>query len=353
MRSWKAWVGIAVSLIAIWYASRGVDWSSVGRALVDADYGILALVLVLTPVINIGMRALRWKVLLLPVGRVRLADCFSATAIGLMTNNVLPARIGEFVRAYALGRRRAVPTGTAFGALFVERLLDGFALVGLLLAVTLVRELPEWVDTTARVAFAIFAGFLALQLGFALRPGAFVRLTRWISRRVMGGRFEEAAERAIVTFVDGFRLLRRPGLLVLSVFLAFVQWSLISGLYYLGLAAFGLAVQAGLAGAFFTDSVTSLGVAVPSSPGFVGTFQAFVVESLEVFGISPSAAFSFSVGFHAVSYVAITAVGAWFFLRAGLSWREIERSEEDVEQELEEEYETAIEPGLRSDAPHS
>ncbi|HUP01356.1 MAG TPA: lysylphosphatidylglycerol synthase transmembrane domain-containing protein [Gemmatimonadota bacterium] len=350
MKTWKAWLGVAVSAAAIWFAARGVEWNAVGAALVRADYGILALVLLLTPLVNVGVRAVRWRVLLLPVRRVRLADCLSATAIGLMANNVLPARIGEFVRAYALGRRRLVPTGTAFGALFVERMLDGFALVGLLFAVTLARELPEWVDTTAQVAFAIFAGFLALQLGFALRPRAFVGLTRWISQRVLGGRFEEAAERAIVTFVDGFQLLRRPALLILSLLLAFVQWSLISGLYYLGLAAFGLAAEAGLAGAFFTDSVTSLGVAVPSSPGFVGTFQAFVVESLAVFGIPPSAAFSFSVGFHAVSYVGVTVVGLWFFLREGLTWKDLERSEADLEHELEEEYETAIEPGIRRDA---
>ncbi|CAN5119243.1 lysylphosphatidylglycerol synthase transmembrane domain-containing protein [soil metagenome] len=342
MSRWKAWVGVAVSVIAIWYAARGVDWAEVGEALAGADYGILALVLVLTPMVNVGARAIRWRILLQPVRRVRLADCIAATAIGLMANNVLPARVGEFVRAYTLGRRGATPTGTALGALFVERMLDGFALTGLLYAVTLVQDLPGWVDTTARVAFGVFFGLLVFQLVLAFRPTAFVRFASWASRRLFDGRFEEAVDRVVVTFVDGFRLLRQPALVAVSVVLAFLQWTLISALYYLGLAAFGLAARVGWAGAFFTDSVTTLGVAVPSSPGFVGTFQAFVVKSLEVFGIEPAAAFSFSVGFHAASYLGVTAVGLAFFLRAGLSWRDLEVSEEEIE--------AGLEPRIRPDA---
>lgn len=340
---WKTWLGIAVSAAAVWYAARGVEWAEVGGALANADYRFLALVLVLTPAVNIAMRALRWHILLAPARRVRLADCMAATAIGLMANNVLPARIGEFVRAYALGRRRSVPTGTAFGALFVERMLDGFAVVGLLYAVTFFEDLPAWVDTTARIGFWIFTGFLVFQLGMALRPGAFVRGVRWLSQRLFGGRFETAAERVVVTFVDGFRLLRRPALVTVSVVLAFVQWGLISALYYLGFIAFGLAERVGWAGALFTDSVVSLGVAVPSSPGFVGTFQAFVVESLAVFGIGASEAFSFSVGFHAASWLGVTAVGLAVFLMEGLSWRDLERSEAELGRELEEEYTEDVE----------
>lgn len=351
MRKWRVWVGVAISAVAIWYAARGVEWGAVGGALARADYGLLALVLVLSPLVNVGVRALRWRVLLLPVRRVRFADCVSATAIGLMANNVLPARIGEFVRAYALGRRRVVPTSTAFGALFVERMLDGFALVGLLYAVTLLHDLPGWVDTTARVALWIFIGALAFQVGIAFKPDAFVRAARWGSRRLFRGRFDEAVERIVTTFVDGFRLLKRPYLMAASLVLAFAQWTLISALWYLGLGAFGLAGQAGWAGAFFTDSVASLGVAIPSSPGFVGTFQAFVVKSLEVFGVDPTAAFSFSIGFHAISYAGVTAVGLAYFFRTGLSWSDLGRSEKALERELDDEFEESIEPQLHPDAP--
>ena len=130
MKRWKAWVGVAISAAAIWWAVRGVEWGLVGPALRNARWELLALVFLLAPVVNIGVRAVRWRITLWPVRRLPVSSCASATAIGLFANNVLPARIGEFVRAYALARRERVPTATAFGGLFLERMFDGFALVG-------------------------------------------------------------------------------------------------------------------------------------------------------------------------------------------------------------------------------
>lgn len=349
MKRWKAWVGVGISAAAIWWAMRGVEWGLVWPALRDARWELLALVFVLAPAINIGVRAVRWRIMLWPVRRLPVSSCASATAIGLFANNVLPARIGEFVRAYALARRESVPTGTALGGLFVERMFDGLALVGVLWVLTRVVELPAWADTTASLAFWIFFGFLAFQVLLVIRPGAVIGTAQWIRRRLFGARFEEALEGALATFVDGFRLLRRPGLVAISVVLTLVQWGLIAVLFWIGMAAFGIAGQAGPEGALFTNSITALGVAAPSSPGFVGTFQALVVKSLEAFEVDRTLAFTYSLGFHAANYVSVTIVGLFAFLRAGLSWREIERSEEEVEREMAEEFEMEIEPTLESD----
>ncbi|HEY7472508.1 MAG TPA: lysylphosphatidylglycerol synthase transmembrane domain-containing protein [Gemmatimonadota bacterium] len=349
MSRWKTWVGIAISAAAIGWAVRGVEWGLVWPALAGADWGILAVVFALAPIVNVGVRALRWRVLLSPVARIPVSSCASATAVGLMANNVLPARIGEFVRAYALSKRESIPTGTAFGCLFVERMFDGFALVGILYALTWSVDLPAWADTTARVAFWIFAGFLAFQVLLVARPRRVIGAAQWIRRRIFGGRFEEAIEGALATFVEGFHLLKRPGLVALSLALGVAQWVLVALLFLLGMAAFGLARDAGVEGALFTNSITALGVAAPSSPGFVGTFQALVVKSLEAFDVDRTVAFSYSLGFHAVNYLSVTVVGLVCFFREGLSWKELERSEEKLEREMAEEFETEIEPLLGSD----
>ena len=344
LRRWKTWVGVAVSVAAVAWAARGVDWTAFRTALAGADWGLLALVFVLSPLVNIVIRAARWRILLAPVAAPSLGGCLRATAIGLMANNVLPARIGEFVRAWALGRGERVPIGTAFGSLFVERMFDGFSLVAILFALTFLQPLPSWVDTTIRIGFWVFAGFLVFQLALAHRPDAFVRVARRLSRRPFAGRFEEPVARALVTFVDGFRLLRSPWLACGSFALALVQWLAIAVTYGVGLEAFGLLERVGWQGALFTTAVTAFGVAIPSSPGFVGTFQAFVVEALAVFGVDRSAAFGFSVGYHVVSYVSVTAVGLAVFLRAGWSWRDLERSEERLERKLEEEFVRELAP---------
>jgi hypothetical protein len=346
---WKTWIGLAISAAAIWWAVRGVEWDLVWPALARADWAILAVVFALSPVVNVGVRAVRWRILLSPVARLPFSSCASATAVGLMANNVLPARIGEFVRAYALAKREPVATGTAFGSLFVERMFDGFALAGILYALRWVIDLPPWADTTAVVAFWIFVGFLAFQVALVVWPRAVIGGAQWIRRRLLGGRFEDMIEGALATFVDGFHLLKRPGLVAVSVALAFVQWALIALMFLLGMGAFGLAREVGWEGALFTNSITALGVAVPSSPGFVGTFQALVVKSLEVFEIDRTVAFTYSLGFHAVSFASVTLVGLFCFFREGFSWKELERSEEELEREMTEEFETEIAPLLESD----
>ena len=344
MRRWRTWIGVAVSIVAIYWAARGVEWDAFRESLARADWLLLGVAFLLAPVVNVGIRAVRWRILLSPVASPSLGACASATAIGLMANNVLPARVGEFVRAWALGRRGGVPTATAFGGLFVERMFDGFALVAILLVLTWTLALPAWVDTTIRIAFLVFTGFLAFQVLLAARPAALAAFARRITRRLAGGRFEEPVERALVTFADGFQLLRSPVLVLVSFALGIVQWAAIAVTFWIGLAAFGLAAQAGWPGAFFTACVTAFGVSIPSSPGFVGTFQAFVVESLGVFGVDRTAAFGFAVGFHAASYIPVTALGLALFAREGWTWRDLQRSEATVEHELEEEFEEKLQP---------
>ena len=342
MGKWKTWLGVAVSIAAIAWAARGVEWSEVLPALADADPWLLALVFAASPLINILLRALRWKVFLQPVARVSFAGASSATAIGLMANNVLPARIGEFVRAWALGRKERVPVATSFGGIFLERLFDGFAVVGLLYGLTWVHAFPDWVSTTVQVAFYIFLGALVFLVGLVVRPETSVRFARVVAGRLSGGRLEDPVERILATLLDGFRLLRSPALVLVSAILALAQWVLLTGLYWIGLIAFGVIDGVGWVGAFFVNCVATLGVAVPSSPGFVGTFEAFIVKSLEVFDVDRTRAFTYAIGFHAVSFVPTTLVGFAVFLREGLSWGELERSEEEVEEELEEEFEEEI-----------
>jgi uncharacterized protein (TIRG00374 family) len=282
---------------------------------------------------------------------VSFAGATSATAIGLMANNVLPARVGEFVRAWALGRKERVPVATSFGGLFLERLFDGFAVVGLLYALTWVHEFPDWVSTTVQVAFFIFLGALAFLVGLIIHPEMSVRFARAVAGRLSGGRLEEPVERILATLLDGFRLLRNPVLVLVSVILALSQWVLLTGLYWLGLIAFGVIDGVGWVGAFFVNCVATLGVAVPSSPGFVGTFEAFIVKALEVFEVDRTRAFTYAIGFHAVSFIPTTLVGFAVFLREGFSWGELERSEEEVEEELEEEFEEEIARDVSQDRP--
>ena len=137
----RHWIGILVSAVCLWWALRGTDWGQVGRTLARADPWLL-LAVAAGSLVAVGLRGLRWRLFLPPGAPAPGRELVTATGIGLMANNVLPVRIGEFVRPWVLGRRTAVPVTTAFGSLLVERLFDACVLLGVLLASVLVLDLP-------------------------------------------------------------------------------------------------------------------------------------------------------------------------------------------------------------------
>src|SRR6185369_8486412 len=86
--------GIAVSVACLYFATRGTKWNEVGAVLADARLGWV-IASALAGLFTVYIRAQRWKVLLRPLGDVRVADAFSATAIGFGASAVLPFRVGE------------------------------------------------------------------------------------------------------------------------------------------------------------------------------------------------------------------------------------------------------------------
>ncbi len=330
---WRHWIGVAISVACLWWVLRGVSWPAVWGALRTARLEYLAATAVGAIVVGVLIRAWRWRVFLPPSPRVPTRELVNATGIGLMANNVLPARMGEFVRAYVLGRRSSVPVTTAFGSLFVERLFDAAALMLILIAAITLAPVPEWMIVLARIGGAVFLLLLLFEILLIRYPRAFFRVLHATTARFLPPRWEAELEGLLNKFIEGFQLLREPRRVVVALLLTFVMWGANGFLYYLGFLAFDLG-RVGLDGAMIVQSVAALGVSIPSSPGFVGTFQASVVKALSAFGVDKDLALSYSIGYHIAQYLPVTLYGFYLAWRANLSWRELETSEERVEERL-------------------
>jgi uncharacterized membrane protein YbhN (UPF0104 family) len=76
-------------------------------------------------------------------------------------------------------------------------------------------------------------------------------------------------------------------------------------------------------------------VAIPQAPGFFGVFETFGKYGLGIYGVSPDAAVTWAIGFHFLSYVPITVIGAWYFVRAGLSMQDLGGAEREATEEHE------------------
>ncbi|HSR42305.1 MAG TPA: lysylphosphatidylglycerol synthase transmembrane domain-containing protein, partial [Longimicrobiales bacterium] len=328
---WKAVLGIVVTVFLLWLALRGVEFADVWARVRGGDpWLLLAAVTVATT--GFLVRAMRWKVLLHPLRPdTSLGSRFAAVSVGFMANNLLPSgRVGEFARPYALSRVERVSASGAFGTLVVERALDGLTLlVFLLLAMSwpTFPASPLLEEGPLRGAMIGFAALLVVIVGamvvLLMAPRPFVSAVGFVGRPL-----PDSVSRLLVdateAFIDALEILRRPRLLLLAVAWTVGFWLFNALSFWIGFRAFGIDVD--FVGAVFTEGVVGLTVALPSAPGFFGTFHWGVDLALHgVYGVDEPQALAFAFGYHLGGWFPITAIGLWYAWRMGLTLGDVGR----------------------------
>lgn len=334
-------LGVAASAFFLWVAFRGISPSTVWGHIRAADPILLTLA-ILNHTAGIHIRALRWRYLLEPVTtrEISYRSRVSATGIGLAANNLIPLRVGEFARVLVLARQTATPIPIVMGTLVLERLLDGLVQVG---AIFIVMSLPGFPDSSALDGFdprsaartvLIIAGAIGSLLGLlALFPTRSVRLARAAITVLPAGWRRPLAD-SLRAFLRGMGVLRSPRHLILSIVSAIGQWCFLGFGFYLGFLAFGID-NVGYSGAMFFQALIGFAVAVPSTPGFFGPWEAASRYTLAFWGVAEDRAVSFAVAFHAGTYVLMTGLGMYYLWRLGLRWKDLRRSTEAVERSVE------------------
>lgn len=345
--NWKTAVGFALSAFLIWWQLHDTDLGAVWAAIRGADVLLLgASVSVATS--GFFWRALRWKVLLHPVEPdTRLHDRWAAVNIGFMANNLLPARVGEFARAYSFARLDSrVSLSAAFGSLVVERVLDAVVLAAFLVGTVLMPSFPE-VDLGARVTgilesavvlLGVVGVILVLLLAF---PSVVVRTTEAVARRLLPEAVSLRVIEALEAFLQALGVVRSPVLLAKGLAWSFFFWFWHGLSFWLGMLAFD--IHAGPVAAFFTEAVVGFGVALPAAPGFFGTFHAsaaFALDTVYAVGEIPTLAFAY--GYHMGGFIPVTLIGLWYAHRLGLSLGDVRDSEAKVEAEVDAEFGDAM-----------
>src|SRR5256885_8904504 len=150
-------LGIALTIVFLVLAFNKVDLAAFGEELRRVDYRWLVPSALCT-LAGYALRTIRWQLILSGAARAPLRTLFPVLIMGFATNNLLPGRLGEFWRAYLLGRKRNVRKTFALASVFVERVFDGLTLIALLAVVSMNIQLPGWSREIELFAALIFAG---------------------------------------------------------------------------------------------------------------------------------------------------------------------------------------------------
>ncbi len=310
-------IGLLLSALFLYLAVRGVDLHKMVRTLARTNLWYMPPCLALT-MIAFWLRSLRWRYLLHSVRPIPQSILFPATMIGFLANNLLPARLGELVRAHVAGRRARISRSAALASIVVERIFDLFTLLALFAVIVAVTRFPGGLEKVATLVFVIGLLALTLILIWNRYPGPVVR---WILRVVpTRGRARVAALAA--DFGEGLRVFDRASHILVVCLLSVAMWISIVIVSLFSIVSLGIRVPEPQA-AMVSLVAICLVTMVPSAPGFIGTLQGAGTAALLAFGVPKEQGLAFTIVYHATQWIPTNVVGAAFLLHEGLSLRQL------------------------------
>jgi uncharacterized protein (TIRG00374 family) len=317
--------GVVISVVFIWLLFWNIDFKSLVTSLRQANYWWLIPNIIMV-MFAMPQRAYRWKFMIRPVKEVPFHKLMAATCIGFMANNVLPLRLGEFVRAYSLSYQdREVSKSASLATIFVERMV--FDLVALLMIFGVVVEvatvnIPEEMKLGIWLAIGVALFGLTLVLYLAVKPSqAADMMARYLF--FLPERAKISMKSIIIRFSAGLEFMMHWRDATWVGLQTILVWVFMGASNYFVFLAFGFNLP--LEASYFLLVVVSISILVPSSPGFVGVYHAGTVFTLTQYGIGKEDALSFALVLHAAQYIPITLMGFYYLRKEHLSLKQLER----------------------------
>jgi len=324
VKRWQFWLGLAISLVFLYFALRGLHLDELSQAFKNANYWWL-LPGVAVYFVAVWARAWRWHYLLKPLKSISTRELFPTVAIGYFGNNILPARAGEVLRAVVLKKDEDVPVSASLATIIVERVFDGVVMLGFvfvnlteLALLTTSSGFVGDIRTLAVGGTVIFIGALLVFLAAAMYPERAQAILVTIVNRFLPERFRESVLGFSDRFLGGLAALRSPRGALMVFLTSVVIWLLETGKYWFLMHAFPFKVS------FFAlmlmNGIVNLATTIPSAPGYVGTFDAPGIAVLQAYNVPKATAAAYTLALHAALWLPITALGGYYMLKKGIHY---------------------------------
>ena len=301
-------VGLLVSVAAVWLLVHSEDLGACATVVSHANplplIGCLAVIAV-----QVTLRSLRWRILLPPPasgGHVEVRRIIPVLLVGYLGNAVLPARLGEPVRAYLIARREKLDAVESFASVVLERVVDTATLAVMACAAAVAVNAPGWIVQATAVAALI--GVAATAALVVVGPGRLVILARRVISHLPIAVWAEPVLGRLDDFARGIDRPSRSGAVLVAAVVSALCWMLDATIFWLVAQSVGSPVSP--AAALLIAAVTVLGTALPSAPGYVGTFDLAAATTAQALGVVAAPALALAVLAHAITVLPTALAGA-------------------------------------------
>ena len=293
--------GIIISALIIFILVSLVNPQELGNALKKINIEVILLASFLM-IVSIMARAEGWRSFL--ENRINFRDAFFILNEGYLLNNILP-RSGEIGRALLLGATSDLSAIQVFSTIVIERAFDL-----IIAAVMFLSTIPfvftfDWLKPIATALLIIVLLGLILLFFVAYKKRA-VKI--WVKKLSEKNKLvRKWVFPHIYALLEGLQVLTNPKQLFIGVGWIIVSWSLWTVLFYWLITIF--VGDVAFWWALFSQSVLSMGIALPSAPANLGMYEGAIVAALSVFNVSRSAALSVALISHAVQILITSSFG--------------------------------------------
>lgn len=319
----KFLVGIAISLFFLFMLFRKIDFNQLRQAFTTLQWRYLFLSVFIT-FISYSLRAIRWHYLLLPQKKAAPRNLMAATIICYMANNLLPARLGEIIRAYVLAEKENLETSSVFATLVLDRLFDGFSVLVILVITFFTVQLPPGMGKVqgglvsgGYVTLALYIAVIVFLVFLKRSTNATLKLVATLLKP-----FPSNLSSTIIpllgSFISGIRLTSKPGELLALLISSTLIW--VTAIWPIDFLLKAFNINLPITAAMFILVFLVFAVMVPASPGYVGTYHAACMYGLMAFNVSKEQALSVALVIHAVNFFPVILVGFFFLWSEKISF---------------------------------
>ena len=328
-KDWRVWFGVIITVACVWYVADGVPMSEVIEAFRRADLWTLLLLSIPAHLLSIYLRALRWRYLTNPITPITRGTLYKAQSIGFLVNNLVPLRMGEFVRSWYLGRETGTRGAAILGTVVLERVLDivcvllmAGASVALLGSAAGDGILAQGAIFLLPVAFVPLAGLLALRFA----PDAVIRVAGFVAKP-LPDRIGDFLVANLERFTEGLGALSGGTHLVWIGVHSLLIWLVVGAVpMTAGLLAFDIDVGSLdrlVLVSWLLLSAVGVAVTIPSAPGFFGVYQVAFIAVLKPMGVDDATCLALGLLVWLVFWCTYTFQGLIVLRVGGISFAEL------------------------------
>jgi uncharacterized protein (TIRG00374 family) len=270
------------------------------------EYLLLNLIL---GVILLLLRSYRWKTMLKEYKNFRLKNFFESTVLGLFFNTILPFRMGDLLQGYFLAKKTMLSKSLTFSTVLLERFVDLFPPIIFIIIGSFFVVLPKQISLGLSViVLLILVSFFVLILKY--KDFLLSKLLRY-SKKI---NFFKKLVNVLEKFFSAIENIGNINVLYKIILLTFILWTGYSIGMLLVCSSLEIKLPSIWAG-FLIQAVTALSVAIPSSPGYIGSWEFMGTLSLLIFKVNKTKAVSFAVISHIIGIIPVVGLGLIFVLK--------------------------------------